>query len=99
MKHVEEEKKCFNGGESSGKKQTVLQLFPKTKKCSPARAIEITKLITEMAAQDLCPLSSQLLNFIEPGYDTYMVGEAAFLIEGESASEAKNDQVKSPNND
>jgi len=55
-KHVDEAKKCF-GEVTDGKKQTLMSTFTDARRCSPARATQITELIVELVARDLRPLS------------------------------------------
>ena len=72
VKHVDEAKKCF--GEADAK-QLLMSMFTDTRRCSTARATQITELIAEMVARDLHSLSvvqgdgfRQLLNYIELNY-------------------------------
>jgi len=94
LKHVDEAKKCF-GKVTDGKKQTPMSTFTDARRCSPARATQITELIAELVACDLCPLSvvegegfRQLLNYIKPTFEatrSNRLSEALRFSEEEAA--------------
>ena len=74
MKHADKAKSALTEGKAAERNRRHYNCFP-AQKSSLACASELMKLITEMVAQDLHPLSvvegngfCQMLNLVEPDY-------------------------------